>query len=142
MLDLNLLRNDPETVKAAVRARQTPELVATVDQVLALDSRRRELLKEVEALKAERNTASKAISRLKDPGEREARIAEQKGMGERIAGLDDEVRQVDEQLQSAMSTLPNLPDPRTPFGISEDDNVVLRTVGEPKQFDFTPQAHW
>jgi seryl-tRNA synthetase len=142
MLDLNLLRNDSETVRAAVRARQTPELVSTVDQVLALDSRRRELLKEVETLKAERNTASKAISRLKDPAEREARIGEQKGMGERIAALDDEVRQVDEQLQAALSTLPNLPDPRTPPGASEDDNVVLRTVGEPKKFDFAPLAHW
>src|SRR5579859_2757427 len=142
MLDLNLIRNDPNAVKAAVRARQNPELESTVDQVLALDGRRRELLKEVETLKAERNTASKAISRLKDPAEREVKIAEQKGMGERIAALDESVRQVDEQLQASLATLPNLPDPRTPPGTSEDDNVVLRTVGEPKQFDFTPQAHW
>jgi seryl-tRNA synthetase len=142
MLDLNLIRNDPNAVKAAVGARQNPELESTVDQVLALDGRRRELLKEVETLKAERNTASKAISRLKDPAEREVKIAEQKGMGERIAALDESVRQVDEQLQAALATLPNLPDPRTPPGTSEDDNVVLRTVGEPKQFDFTPQAHW
>jgi seryl-tRNA synthetase len=142
MLDINLLRNEPEAVKAAVRARQTPELEATVDQVLALDARRRELLKEVESLKAERNAASNANSRLKDPAERETRIAEQKGMGERIAALDEALRQVDEQLQAALAALPNLPDPRTPFGASEDDNVVLRTVGEPRQFDFTPLAHW
>jgi seryl-tRNA synthetase len=142
MLDLNLIRNETETVKAAVRTRQTPELEATVDQILALDRRRRELLKEVESLKAERNSASKAISRLKEPAEREARIAKQKGMGERIAALDETVRQVDEQLQAALSTLPNLPDPRTPPGTGEDDNVVLRTVGEPRQFDFSPLAHW
>jgi seryl-tRNA synthetase len=142
MLDLNLIRNETETVKAAVRTRQTPELEATVDQILALDRRRRELLKEVESLKAERNSASKAISRLKEPTEREARIAKQKGMGERIAALDETVRQVDEQLRAALSTLPNLPDPRTPPGTSEDDNVVLRTVGEPRQFDFSPLAHW
>src|SRR5450759_4956031 len=140
MLDLNLIRNETETVKAAVRTRQTPELEATVDQILALDRRRRELLKEVESLKAERNSASKAISRLKEPAEREARIAKQKGMGERIAALDETVRQVDEQLRAALSTLPNLPDPRTPPGTSEDDNVVLRTVGEPRQFDFSPLA--
>src|SRR5262245_12995354 len=142
MLDLNLIRNEPQAVKAAVRARQNPELEATVDQVLSLDTRRRELLKDVEALKAERNTASKAISRTQDPAERQTLIAEQKGMGERIAGLDENVRQVEEQLQTALSTLPNLPDPRTPFGTTEDDNVVLLTVGEMPKFDFTPLAHW
>jgi seryl-tRNA synthetase len=142
MLDINLIRNEPDKVKAAVRARQNPELAETVDQVLQLDMRRRELLKEVETLKADRNTASKAIGRTKDTAEREARIAEQQGMGERIAGLDEGVRQVEEQLQAALATLPNLPDPRTPLGTTEDDNVVLRTVGEPRQFDFTPLAHW
>src|SRR5712692_4613895 len=142
MLDINLIRNEPDKIKAAVRARQNPELEATVDQILVLDARRRELLKEVETFKAERNAASKAISRLKDPAEREARIADQKGMGERIAALDDTVRQVEGQLQTALSTLPNLPDPRTPLGVTEDDNVVLRTLGEPRKFDFTPQAHW
>ena len=142
MLDITLIRNEPDKVKAAVRARQNPELEATVDQILILDARRRELLKEVETLKADRNAASKAISRIKDPAEREARIAEQKGMGERIGLLDETVRQVEEQLQTAMSTLPNVPDPRTPLGVTEDDNVVLRTVGEPRHFDFTPQAHW
>ena len=142
MLDITLIRNEPDKVKAAVRARQNPELEATVDQILILDARRRELLKEVETLKADRNSASKAISRIKDPAEREARIAEQKGIGERIGLLDEAVRQVEEQLQTAMSTLPNVPDPRTPVGVTEDDNVVLRTVGEPRHFDFAPQAHW
>jgi len=142
MLDINLIRNEPDKVKAAVRARQNPELAATVDQILLADTRRRELLKQVETLKADRNTASKAIGRTKDPAERQARIAEQQGIGERIAGLDETVRQVEEQLQVALATLPNLPDPRTPLGTTEDDNVVLRTVGEPRQFDFTPLAHW
>jgi seryl-tRNA synthetase len=92
MHDLNFIRTEPETIKTAVRNRQNPELAATVDEVLALDLRRRELLKEVETLKAERNAASKAISRLKDPAEREARIAEQKGLGEKIAALDGRCR--------------------------------------------------
>jgi seryl-tRNA synthetase len=142
MLDINLIRNEPDKVKAAMRARQNPELADSVDQVLSLDTHQRELLKEVETLKADRNTASKTIGRTKDPAERQARIAEQQGMGERIAGLDETVRQVDEQLQTALSNLPNLPDLRTPLGTTEDDNVVLRTVGEPRQFDFTPLAHW
>jgi len=142
MLDINLIRNEPEKVKAAVRARQNPDLADTVDQISLLDLRRRELLKEVETLKADRNTASKTIGRTKDAAERQARIAEQQGLGERIAALDETVRQVEEQLQTALSTLPNLPDPRTPFGATEDENVVLRTIGEPRQFDFAPLAHW
>ncbi len=142
MHDLNFIRTEPETIKTAVRQRQAPELAATVDEVLALDLRRRELLKQVETLKAERNAASKAIGRLKEPAEREARIAEQQGLGEKIAALDEQVRGVDEALQALLSALPNIPDPRTPVGASEDENVVLRTVGEARQFDFAPQPHW
>ena len=142
MLDINLIRNEPETVRAMLRDRQNPELAPVVDDIATADARRRELLKEVETLKADRNAASKAISRLKDPAEREARIAEQKGMGERIAGLDDEVRTVDAQLQGLLARLPNLPDPRTPPGLTEDDNVVLRNAGQPREFDFTPLPHW
>lgn len=142
MLDINLLRNDPDTVKAAVRNRQMPDLEAVADEALALDARRRELLKETENLKAERNAASKAISRLKDPAERQARIAEQQGLGDRIAALDDQLRGVDDDLRARLSALPNLPDPRTPVGATEDDNVLLRTVGQRRQFDFAPQPHW
>ena len=142
MHDLNFIRTEPETLKTAVRQRQNPDLAATVDEALALDARRRDLLKEVEALKAERNAASKAISRIKDAAEREAKIAEQKGAGDKIAALDEQVRGVDEALQGLLSFLPNVPDPRTPVGTSEDDNVVLRTVGEPRQFAFAPQPHW
>jgi seryl-tRNA synthetase len=142
MLDLNLIRKEPEAVRTMLRDRQNPELVQVVDETLAADSRRRELLKQVETLKADRNTASKAISRLKDPAEREARIAEQKGMGEHIAALDDEVRAVDTRLQALLARLPNMPDSRTPVGLTEDDNVVLRTVGQPREFGFTPLPHW
>ncbi len=142
MLDINLIRNETETVKAAMRNRQEPALVNTVDDVLKLDVRRRELLKEVETLKAARNAASKEISRVKDPAEREVRIQEQKGLGDKIADLDAAVREVDQQLDGLASTLPNVPDPRTPVGSSEEDNVLLRTVGAPRQFDFAPQAHW
>jgi seryl-tRNA synthetase len=142
MLDINLIRTEPEALKIALRNRQNPDLVAVVDEILEADARRRELLKEVEILKAARNTASKAISRLKDPAEREARIAEQKGMGERIAALDEEVRAVDTRLQALLARLPNLPDARTPAGLTEDDNVVLKTVGQPREFGFTPLPHW
>jgi seryl-tRNA synthetase len=125
-----------------VRARQDPALAATVDGILALDQQRRDLLKEVEALKAERNIVSKEIGRMKDAAAREAKIAEQRTVNERIDALDKQLAEVDARLFDALSVLPNVPDPRTPEGTSEDDNVILKTVGEPKQFDFTPLPHW
>jgi seryl-tRNA synthetase len=142
MLDLNMIRVEPELVKSALRHRQNPELVPVVDQILAFDGRRREMLKEVEALKAQRNTVSKEIGKMKDAAAREAKIVEQRSVNERIAELDKDVAAVEAELQAALSGLPNLPDARTPVGTSEDDNVVLRTVGEPRQFDFQPKAHW
>jgi seryl-tRNA synthetase len=142
MLDINLVRTQPDLVKQAVANRRNSELVATVDEALALDARRRELLKEVETLKAERNAVSKEIGKMKEAAAREAKIAEQKGLGDKIAVLDDQVRGVDEKLTALLSAIPNVPDARTPVGKTEDENVVLKTVGEPKKFDFTPQAHW
>jgi len=142
MLDINIIRSQPDSVKQAARNRQDPALAASVDEVLALDERRRELLKQVETLKAERNVVSKEIGKMKDAAAREAKIAEQKGVGEKIAALDDEVRRVEEKLTTLVSALPNLPDPRTPLGKDDSENVVLRTVGEPKKFDFKPQPHW
>jgi len=142
MLDINIVRMQPEAVKQALQQRQEPALAASVDDVLALDGRRRELLKEVETLKAERNAVSKEIGKMKDAATREAKIAEQKGVGEKIATLDEEVRRVEEKLTALIGALPNLPDPRTPLGKDDSENIVLRTVGEPKKFDFQPQPHW
>jgi seryl-tRNA synthetase len=142
MLDINLIRTQPELVKQAVQNRQDAGLVATVEAVLAQDARRRELLKEVEALKAARNAVSKEIGRMKDPAERQAKINEQKGLGDKIAALDADVREADEKLLALVSILPNLPDARTPLGQSEADNVVLKTVGAPRTLAFTPAPHW
>ena len=142
MLDLNLVRTEPERVKQAVRDRQNPELAAAVDEILALDTRRRELLKTVETLKAERNLVSKEIGRMKEAAARETKIAEQKGAGDKIAALDDDVRQVEEKLHGLLAGLPNLPDARTHPGRGDEDDVVLQTVGEPKTFSFPPLPHW
>ncbi len=142
MLDLNLIRTQPDAVKQGAINRQDPERAATVDAVLELDVKRRELLKEVETLKAQRNAVSKEIGKMKDAAAREAKIAEQKGVGDKIDALDAEVKQVEARLDEAMSIIPNVPDPRTPVGKTEEENLILRTVGTPKQFDFAPQAHW
>jgi seryl-tRNA synthetase len=140
MLDINIIRENPDLVRKALVARQ--EDAAPVDQILQLDERRRTLIQEGERLKAERNAVSKEISRMKDPAQRQAKIEAMRTVGDKISTLDAELRTVDEQLTAAVAGIPNLPDPRTPYGKDDSENVVIRTVGEPKTFDFEPKPHW
>lgn len=142
MLDINLIRTQPELVKTGLYNRQEAALAEKVDEILTLDQQRRDLLKEVEALKNQRNVVSKEIGRMKDAEARNAKIVEQRQVNERIDVLDKQVSEVDARLTGLVAQLPNVPDARTPVGTTEDDNVVLRTVGQPRQFDFTPQPHW
>ena len=140
MLDINIIREKPDLIRTALKNRQMDP--SPVDDILKLDEKRRVLLTEVEQLKAERNVVSKEISKMKDAAEREAKIAAMREVGDKIAALDKEVADVEAGLTSLTSALPNIPDERTPLGVSEDENVVLRTVGELPEFDFEPKAHW
>lgn len=140
MLDINKVREQPEQVRQALQARQMNP--ALIEPVLELDKERRALLAQVEVMKAERNTVTKEIGQMKDAGERQAKIDAMRSLGDQIAGLDERVRQVDADLQSALAVIPNLPDPQTPYGVGEQDNVVLRQVGEIPKYDFTPLPHW
>ncbi len=140
MIDVHLLREQPDLFRKSLRDRQAE--VGVVDQVLALDEQRRVLIQEVETLKAERNAGSKEIGRSKDPLERQAKIEAMRQVGEQISALDETLRGVETELDAQLATIPNLPDPRTPFGISEDENPVIKQVGEPPSFDFTPKPHW
>ncbi|HSJ52560.1 MAG TPA: serine--tRNA ligase, partial [Anaerolineae bacterium] len=139
MIDINLIREKPEVVKAAMVALNAE---APIDQILDLDARRRALLTEVEALRAERNSASKEISRIKDGDERQARIEEMRLVGDRIKALEEELKAVDAELDEAMLWVPNLPDPSVPVGPDDSLNVVVRLEGEPRSFDFQPVPHW
>jgi seryl-tRNA synthetase len=139
MLDINYVRAHPEEIRRSLANRNTD---APLDFVLEADGRRRSLLAESEKLKAERNAASKEIGRRKESADREAKIAEMKRVGDRIAALDEELRKTEEELKLALSAVPNLPDPRTPVGRDENDNVLLRASGEPKPLPFEPKAHW
>lgn len=140
MLDLNLIREQPDLLRVALRERQmAPD---PVDAILKLDEQRRGLIQEVETLKAERNAVSKEIGRMKEPDERQVKIEAMRVVGERISDLDEKLRAVDEDLFQVMATLPNYPDPRTPYGVDEDENVVLKAVGEIPEYGFTPKPHW
>ncbi|MCQ3938069.1 MAG: serine--tRNA ligase [Chloroflexi bacterium] len=140
MLDINLLREKPDLVRKALKDRQDDP--APVNSILQLDEKRRSLLSQVEQLKAERNAASKEIGKMKDAAERQSRIEAMRVVGDKIAELDRQVTEVESELNYLMSTLPNIPDPRTPYGRDDSENVVLKTVGEPRKFDFTPLPHW
>ncbi len=140
MLDLNFIREHPDQVRTAMRNRQMED--AAVETVLELDRRRRALIAEVEQLKAERNAVSKEIGVMKDAVARQEKIQAMRALGERIDALDAELKGVEEQLQGVLATIPNLPDPRVPIGKDENDNVVIRQVGELPTFDFEPKPHW
>jgi len=140
MLDIQLFRDNPDVVRQGLALRHLDPGV--VDQVIALDQRRRDILQEVESLRANRNKGSKEIPNLDDPEQRQAKIDEMRAIGERIDALDEELEKVEANLDQVMATLPNLPDPDTPKGEDESDNVQLKTVGEKPHFDFEPLAHW
>lgn len=140
MFDLNLLREQPDLVRAALRDRQNDS--SLVDQVLELDVERRALLGQVETLKAERNAVSKDIGRMKEPADRQAKIEQMRVVGDQITELDARVRAVDSALDGKLAAIPNLPLPETPFGKDEHENVVLRTMGTLREYDFTPLPHW
>ena len=140
MIDLNLLREKPHVFREALAARQMDD--APVDEVLKLDEQRRALIQQAEALKAERNAVSIDIGRMRDQAERQEKIDDMRLVGDRIAVMDEELRQVDTRLNDIVAMLPNLPDPRTPPGKSEHDNVVLRQVGDILRLEFEPKPHW
>ncbi len=140
MLDINLIREKPDLVRKALKDRQSDP--APVDAILKLDEKRRALLTEVEQLKAERNTVSKEIGQMKDAAARQTKIEAMRVVGDKIAALDKDVAAVDAQLSEITASIPNIPDPTTPVGKDDSENVVLRTVGEPKKFDFEPKPHW
>ncbi len=139
MLDLNLIREKPELVRAAMRDLNAE---APIDQILELDVRRRELLTEAEALRAERNTVSKEISHSKDKEARQAKIEEMRVVGARIKELESELKEVEAELYDAQLQVPNLPGPGVPVGPDEEHNVVVWEKGEPRDLNFEPVPHW
>ncbi|HEX5807783.1 MAG TPA: serine--tRNA ligase [Anaerolineales bacterium] len=140
MLDLNLIREKPDLVRTALRNRQLD--ASPVDEILRLDEQRRALLMQVEALKAERNVVSKEIGKMKDHAERALKVSAMREVGDKISALDKQVAEVEAELTGLTAAVPNIPDERTPVGVSEEDNVVIRTVGQLPEFDFEPKPHW
>lgn len=140
MLDINLFREQPDLIRKSLQVRQMDPGV--VDRILELDLQRREVIQQTETRKAERNAVSKEIGRMKDPGERQAKIEAMRIVGDEIATLDEQLREIEASLNDLLENTPNIPDERTPFGVDESENVVLHSVGQLPEFDFEPQPHW
>jgi len=140
MLDLKLIRGETEKVKAALGRRKEN---VDIDQVIAVDDKRRALLYEAEGLKAKQNEVTKKIPAMKKAGEDTTAVfAEMKEISDKIKALDVEVREVEDELNRIMLTIPNIPDSSVPDGDTDEDNVEIRKFGEPKNFGFEPKAHW
>jgi seryl-tRNA synthetase len=142
MLDLKRIRTNTEEVKALISTRGEA-FAAFIDEIIALDEKRREVLVQVETLKSKRNQVSAEIPKLKKAGQDvEPIMAEMKKVGEDIKVLDAELAEIDDKIQNILLRIPNLPNPTVPEGKSDADNVEVRKWGEPVKFSYEPKAHW
>ncbi|HEY3379156.1 MAG TPA: serine--tRNA ligase [Armatimonadota bacterium] len=140
MLDPKIIRNTPKVVAEAMRRRHK---TIDLETLTGLEERRRDALTRVETLKAERNAASQAIATLKKRKEdATAQIEAMRRVGDEIKALDDEARQAEEQFLELMLGIPNIPDASVPEGADAEDNIVVRTWGEPTPLAFPALPHW
>lgn len=139
MLDMKCLRENPDQAEERLRTRGG---AAYLDGFRELDQKRLRLLRDGESLKALRNSVSEEIAGIRDKSQAQDRILEMREVSQRIKGMDEELKHLDEELSSFLLTVPNLPDPTTPLGASESDNVEVRSWGTPRQFSFAARPHW
>lgn len=141
MLDLKHLRNNFEEVKELLKHRG--EDLTDLGKFEDLDVRRRELIVEAEQLKSKRNDVSQQVATLKrEKKDADHLITEMREVGDRIKELDDELRGVEETLETLLLSIPNIPHESVPVGETEDDNVEARKWGEIREFDFEAKPHW
>ncbi|MDM7998964.1 MAG: serine--tRNA ligase [Dehalococcoidia bacterium] len=142
MLSIQFIRQNQELVRQALANRQD---TTSIDEVLALDEQRRKLIAEAESLRAHHKKESKKYGAAKASGSEpsQAGIAQDLGkIRDRIKAIEAESAAIEEKLQDRLLRIPNIPHPSVPVGTPPDDNVVVRTWGEPRRFDFEPKAHW
>ncbi len=140
MLDIRMIRNETERVKAALARRKEN---VDIDALLALDNERRELVFEAEQLKKKQNEVSKQIPQLKKAGEDTTAIFEEmKEISDKVKEMDNKTKELDEKIAQMMYSIPNIPNDSVPDGDTDADNVEIRKYSEPTKFDFEPKAHW
>lgn len=140
MLELKFVRENLDVVRKALLDKGEE---AGIELFASIDEKRRKLLREAEQLKMRRNTASEQVAQMKRTKEDAGLLIEEMRLvSQQIKEMDHELREVEAQLEEILLTLPNIPDAAVPIGQSEAENVLVRQVGEPKNFSFTPKAHW
>ena len=140
MLDIKILRQEPERIKEALKKRNND---LDITPAIELDKKRRAVLQEAEQKKAQQNAISKKIPAMKNAGEDTAPIfAEMKELSNEIKGYDEQVREIDEELRNFMLRIPNIPNDSCPVGKDDSENVEIRRWGEPRKFDFEFKPHW
>ena len=144
MLDLQLLRDDPDRVRQAMRDKGAGD-PSVVDRVLDVGERRRAAVAELQEAQTELNASSKQIGQLMGQGKRDeaqALIARTADLKQRVKQLEDEPRRLDDEQRRLLLEIPNVPHPSVPVGATEADNEVAFEWGEKVQFDFEPKPHW
>ena len=141
MLDIKRIRENLEDIKKAMNRRGEKEF--NLDEVVELDDKRKELLKEVEVLKNKMNVESKKIPQLIKEGKDITEDKENlKKLSDEIKSLDEKIKIVNDELEYKLLRIPNVPNKEVPQGETDEDNVEVRTWGEPTKFNFNPKAHW
>ena len=142
MIDARRLRSEPEVVRARLAAREDADVDGLLDNVMALDERRREILGEVEVLKQRRNEASREIGDRKRAGEpADDLLTEMKTVADQVRVLDGDLGLVEAELERSLLQIPNLPDERVPAG-GESEFEVVHSVGEPRTPTADDEPHW
>ena len=142
MLDIKLIRENPDLVKRAMKTRNK-DMDALVDEILEIDARRRELSSKRDQLKARQNAAGKMIPQLKKEGKDTSELmAEMNAVKDAIKADDEELTALENKQKSIMYEFPNIPSETTPIGKDDSENVEIRRWGEPRKFDFEAEAHW
>lgn len=140
MLDIKILRNEPEKIVEALKKRNNPLDIAPA---IELDKKRRALLADVEQKKAKQNEITKKIPAMKKAGEDTSEIFnEMRILSDNIKEDDAEISKIDEELRNFMLKIPNIPNPEVPVGADDSENVEIRKYGTPRTFDFEAKAHW
>ena len=141
MLNIKLVRENPELVSEALRKRG--EDTSSLNKILDIENRRRDLLKDVEEMRQKRNIISQQIGRLKKEGQDASSVmAEAKMLSDDMASSEESLRNLETQVRDILLLIPNIPDASVPVGKDETENVEERTWGDIRQFDFEPKNHW
>ncbi len=137
MIDLQLIRKNPEIVREAINKRHDD---SPLDEIIRMDEEHRRLLQKIEALRARRNEVSREIGRMKEKPPQ--LIAEMRQVGDQIKMLEEDAARLSEQLTDLLLRLPNIVQDSVPVGQDESGNLVSRHWGTPREFDFEPKPHW